>query len=460
MQGAVMVYTAALAAVLAIMVLFVYNSGHIANEKTRLQNTTDAAVYSVAMLEARDLNFQAYTNRSMVANQVAIAQAISLASWFRFLDNFVTHIQQFTSWVPYWGAFITYIKNVLTQIDNVYASNVAPGFIGIENTLEQVLSTSQSIMHAATFGQALFVLNDVVKANDPGVSTGLISTAPLFLKSLSDFNGAVSQYDPAKAKNSSGDDKKRMDEFQGVTMRSRDPFTTSRTRRWGVTIPAGVIQFRFERGGGAELLGANGNGPYYTWAAMDTLSAHQRKWRLFKGWSSWKEAVPLGWGAAQTDSQTIYYASNRGSKFGGTWNVNPMSSSLAAGQYQSAKKVGKFDGLRKFEDLTDKGLLETMPSVVVLLTKSQGGNNGVKSARDSGFTPAGSQIDIDEKGGMANNQLHAVAKAEAYFSRPNDLWSRVGQREYGNTYDPYWQVRLVSVTTAEKFGAVALSNIQ
>ena len=71
--GAVVVYMAGMAAVMAMMVLFVYNTGHIANEKTRLQNTTDAAAHSVAMLQSRDLNFQAYTNRAMIANQVAVA---------------------------------------------------------------------------------------------------------------------------------------------------------------------------------------------------------------------------------------------------------------------------------------------------------------------------------------------------------------------------------------------------
>jgi len=71
-RSAVMVYVAAMAAVMAMMVLFVYNTGHVANEKTRLQNTTDAAAHSVAMLQSRDLNFQVYMNRSMIANQVAV----------------------------------------------------------------------------------------------------------------------------------------------------------------------------------------------------------------------------------------------------------------------------------------------------------------------------------------------------------------------------------------------------
>jgi hypothetical protein len=44
-----------------------------------LQNAADGVAYSVAIPEARDLNFMAYTNRAMVANEVAIGQAVGLA---------------------------------------------------------------------------------------------------------------------------------------------------------------------------------------------------------------------------------------------------------------------------------------------------------------------------------------------------------------------------------------------
>src|SRR5690606_2686661 len=52
-------------------------------EKIKLQNTADAAAYSAAVAEARDYNFSAYTNRAMVANQVAVAQFVGMTSWFR-----------------------------------------------------------------------------------------------------------------------------------------------------------------------------------------------------------------------------------------------------------------------------------------------------------------------------------------------------------------------------------------
>ena len=63
--------------------IFLYKAGMLTTEKMELQNAADGVAYSVAILEARDLNFMAYTNRAMVANEVAIGQAVGLASWPR-----------------------------------------------------------------------------------------------------------------------------------------------------------------------------------------------------------------------------------------------------------------------------------------------------------------------------------------------------------------------------------------
>lgn len=72
------------AAMLIILSLFaMYSMNSQAIEKIKLQNTADAAAYSAVVAEARDYNFSAYTNRAMVANQVAVAQFVGMTSWFR-----------------------------------------------------------------------------------------------------------------------------------------------------------------------------------------------------------------------------------------------------------------------------------------------------------------------------------------------------------------------------------------
>jgi hypothetical protein len=64
---------------------FLFNVGQLTQEKTKLVNTSDAVAYSAGVMNARAMNFAAYTNRALVANELAIAQAVSLASWGDYL---------------------------------------------------------------------------------------------------------------------------------------------------------------------------------------------------------------------------------------------------------------------------------------------------------------------------------------------------------------------------------------
>jgi hypothetical protein len=61
--------------------LFVFNTGQLTAEKNKLVNTADAVAYSAAVMQARALNFDAYTNRAPMANEVMLAQAVSIAAW-------------------------------------------------------------------------------------------------------------------------------------------------------------------------------------------------------------------------------------------------------------------------------------------------------------------------------------------------------------------------------------------
>jgi hypothetical protein len=54
-----MASTLVFGAVAALIALLLFNSGMLANAKTRLQNAVDAGAYSAALLQARDHNFAA-----------------------------------------------------------------------------------------------------------------------------------------------------------------------------------------------------------------------------------------------------------------------------------------------------------------------------------------------------------------------------------------------------------------
>jgi len=78
-QAMVMVYL--FLTVMVVAALILYKTGQLTSNKMQMQNAADATAYSASLTEARDLNFAAYMNRAIVANEVAIGQMVGLASW-------------------------------------------------------------------------------------------------------------------------------------------------------------------------------------------------------------------------------------------------------------------------------------------------------------------------------------------------------------------------------------------
>lgn len=79
--GQASVFVVILIVVVLVGVLVLFNSGQLTRQKMEVQNAADAAAYSAAVLRARSMNFMAYTNRAMVANEMAIGQFSAFASW-------------------------------------------------------------------------------------------------------------------------------------------------------------------------------------------------------------------------------------------------------------------------------------------------------------------------------------------------------------------------------------------
>ncbi|PUE51773.1 TadE/TadG family type IV pilus assembly protein [Limnohabitans sp. 2KL-51] len=86
-RGQALVFVTVTILIMVIAVFMTYNVGQLTNQKTRLQNTADAAAYSAALAQARDYNFSAYMNRAMIANDVSAAQQLALRSWVRAFEE-------------------------------------------------------------------------------------------------------------------------------------------------------------------------------------------------------------------------------------------------------------------------------------------------------------------------------------------------------------------------------------
>lgn len=469
--GQALVYVTVMLGVLALGAAYVYNSYTISNEKTRLQNATDAVAYSVATVEARDLNFKAYTNRAMIANQIAVAQFVGLVSWIRWADNTTRNIDAIARFIPYVNAVSAAIRNAVNAVRDVmepvmqYAASFADQII-------QLLHLGQQAYHLATIGVARDTMVEVARANDPAIETGfsfgnLIFAGDYFNK----HQNFTRQFDPDVVKNNSGsstgragrnyrEHRERMEEFRNITMASRDGFSSNRNYRFGprVVIPF-FRQWEMRRSGGTDLVGANRRAQYYSWIAMDTLSLHQKKykcgWRC--RWRGWKEILPIGWGAARNGEDVLFRRFNANSNVGGSWRRNPKASRLASWEFQTADEVESFQefrGLRAFYDLRLNGLVQQGPGIAIMLTKPQ---SGIRTAKSLNYNAG--RLDLEREGGMLRDRMAAMAQANPYFARINDnrqgsgngrYVRSDGMREYGNLYNPYWQAHLTPISGSAK----------
>jgi hypothetical protein len=86
-RGQVLIYGIAILALGIGVLYFVYQTGALVEQKIRLVDASDAAAYTAAAMDARLLNFDAYTNRAMFADSVSIAQLTSLSSWLAYASR-------------------------------------------------------------------------------------------------------------------------------------------------------------------------------------------------------------------------------------------------------------------------------------------------------------------------------------------------------------------------------------
>src|SRR5207245_565661 len=84
-EGQALVLAAIFGLVLMLCVLGTVNLGRTVYDRIQLQAAADSAAYSQAAMEARVMNFTAYTNRAMVAHYASVMAATSYLTWLHFI---------------------------------------------------------------------------------------------------------------------------------------------------------------------------------------------------------------------------------------------------------------------------------------------------------------------------------------------------------------------------------------
>ena len=415
----------------AATIFFMFNSGQLVQEKIRLTNTADAVAYSAGVYEARVLNYDAYTNRAMIANEIAIGQAVGLASWTKYAGVAADNISPYAYLIPYVGAAIANALEEFADYVDIYTQVLAYA-VTLHDAVLQALSVSQLLVHSSSLISRSAVMDEVAKRNDPDVKID-----HLFSLASDGFMGFTQRY-------GSQEERKRMGQ---LVHDDRDRFLVRRNwqfpplPRWALCW-LGLPDIK--KRGSTELIDLTEG-----WKSMDTVSIHQHwiKW-TWSGPKCRSSETPIGYGTAfsddDLDDSDYSYANSR--------RDNPRSSEKADDTIAEGFEPITIGGgaIPSFYDLSEKTMKDmpkdpraTLAIRVTKVTAKQKISGG-----DSIIKPAG-RLELFA-GNQAKGVSAAISNVEVFFERPDGNNPLFGKEEYGNLFNPYWQVRIAPVTLAHR----------
>ena len=405
----------ALMASLIVAFALVFGAGQLVNDKMRLVNAADAAAYSAAQWEARSLNFQAYMNRAIVANEVAVAQLVSLRSWSKYVLSATTNGARVAQWIPPLAAPVRALERGWRAVDTTLQATAPVLEASLSTWNVEVLANAEALAHQQAAITAAELVSDVARANEPRAE---VTQATRLLQVK---NGAAWQSGFTDRYRRGGGDLGR---FVDLLMDSRDGFT--RSRGASISLPPVV---KVAKRGGTDLLAEN------SWRGVDTLAVHVN---LLLD----TVEVPLGWGAAEQQHRAV---TQRG-EHGGSLRVNPSTSRRAL---RSLRPATHYRGVPEIRDVVAPQRRDerTLRYAVALKLPQERIATADRLLMPQGVTgPDGSHHSL--VAGMADHGLQALSAAEIYFQRP--VARADGGKEYASLFNPYWQARLVEVTSAER----------
>lgn len=442
-RGQVLVLALVLLFAGLLALFFLFSAGQVVATKQRLVNAADAAAWSAALWRARVLNFHAYANRAIVAQEVAVAQAVTLVSWAKYFERFTANASTLAAaWPPAApvleaAASVAQSARELTEVTAAEEILVrAAPSIGYKSLLARSQETLQ--LAADAFGLGA-VANEVVRANDASFFAFALGDSGAFSRFTRRFDSDADRTRLREVAVASLDDfvrGPRREDLRLVLLPSSCFGRTTDVDRW----------FRWWR-----KRGGTGMAPdLERWQAVDTASIHNWRRSGFLGRCREREWLPVGWGAAQASggASSAGIVGNPGSTLD-----NRSATSLAEAEIAGAGHAGfdRYSGIERVRELNYGALADDRfpVSQVVVLARAEARSVRTANRLDVGV----GRLRLLEA--FAGNRLWAMAVGEAYFRRPPGAPARI---EYASLYSPYWQVRLAEPSDAQRAAAVLYAN--
>lgn len=449
-EGQVIIGALAIMLVAGIMMIILFNKGLALKEKTRLVNAADAAAYSEGVITARRLNFLAYTNRAMVVNNLAAGHSVNTISWLRYITNVWQDNPQFYNYGGLFDPSPTWLVR-------------GAMFLGMNAVVNQ---QNESVNRVAQF------LANMVAANNELAAAQQDTLANSLDVNASIRNVVVVQYNDPYSNNTIrvNDPDDLQNTINLATEIGNDTLATELSNLANGNEDTELLAFVQTSTNMAELeqmtlLGLNGRIPSDHWY-------NARDWRTNTDGDGRTKLFSTSYSNANTG--TVWQADQTG--------IQPLASGSANSDWQASDAVTQADGttiaytgqasaLELFAGYqhfpgshthladNDEGRpLNTTLSRTVFLSKdlrAQEVNNPLAPNNEGLRSFDAVQHVNDPFSGEPPVILTAYARAEVYYQRPSALASDnfsfaaipAGAIEFANLYNPFWQVRLVSIPT-------------
>ena len=418
-RGQVLALLLMLLAALLGSLLFVFNSGQIVAAKLRLVGAADAAAYSAAQAEARALNFQSYMNRAMVANEVAIAQFVSLRSWSGYVRQALQESATVGSLVPPIGAALRSVSQSWSAVDRGLQRSLPALESAASHWNVDVLARAEYLADAQTTALVNGLAHDVAVAN---------ARSPNSIDLGREF-AATNALRWSQFTESHGRQGEQRARLRDVVMDSRDGFT--RSRGWTLGLPP-LLALR--KRGGTDLIG------YEAWRGMDTLSL--RVSVLFG-----HHETPLAWNAAENHQRPVYARGDQG----GSYRDNPKASSYA--ESGLVAHTG-YAGLPAYRDVRLGRGAASAPLRFDVEAQQRGATVETSDVVLNGAATVVPGEDPKRvQPAYHSGSLYALSAAQVAFRRPVGRADR--RTELPSLFNPYWQARLAPVTRSQRLVAAA-----
>lgn len=391
LQGQVSVlFGGVLAALLVVMLLLVAGMQRT-SQQWYLQNVADAAASSGARVIARELNFIALTNRALIANQIALAQLVGVASWMAMLEDGSKRLALISRVIPYLNTFTHHLQQFIRAAQPVIERMIQLAIVG-QGAVVQAISIAQRAAHVAFTSLVVQTIDEITHKHDTKLlwearhTNGVVPAPWLWWRKLRHPSTATpEQVDLAK-----------------MALASRDPFSAKRSYVW-----FDLRLLKMKKGGGTELHVEPGG--RWSWQALDTTSLHQKL--LF--WSS-----EVQWARGARYQSTTHRYQNNPAHYGDSTSYNRAGT-------RSAKRLAKSlrQPMRPFTFTSFSGTAD-VPQMLVRILK-----------------PAAT----------GGEQLQAFAKAAVTFSRPLQVFARADDQHEGpNLFNALWHAQLTPLTAQDK----------